>query len=66
MFKVLYEHNSHRELFINGLRKQIDEKLRSRGRAKCPDDLAGSTVHTYMYMYMYVCTSTCTCMYMYM
>ena len=45
MFKVLYEHNSHRELFINGLRKKIDEKLRSGGRAKCVAVLTGSTVY---------------------
>ena len=71
MFNVPQAHNSHRKLFINGLKTKIGENLSSGGLHTCVVVFAGSTVlcihvHTYMYvcMYAYICmyvVHVCTC-----
>ena len=45
MFKVPQAHNSHRKLFINGLKTKIGEILRSGGLSKCVVFSPGSTVN---------------------
>ena len=62
MFKVPQAHNSHRKLFINGLKTKIGENLRSGSHRKCVLFFAGSTVCIicmYVCMHMYACMHPC-------
>ena len=57
MFKVPQAHNSHRKLFINGLKTKIGENLRSGSHHKCVLFSSGLTVVVCICIYiMHTCT----------